>query len=213
MSLDLVELRRQSKIAAILTALSSLLVLASLLFGYVQTNRAQRKVMELSGEADKLTIQIKSRKKEADLLQHKVEALNQQINGYISNKPVEAAQTETVLVAGHEATISVNIAETRDRTEAEKAAEVLRSDGYRVTGIDVKRLGEATHETTVRFFQYDRQTVAVGKRIVDILKGAGFTVRPEFDDEFVGQSTAPPPGTYEFWIGMNPSYHASLSTH
>lgn len=106
-------------------------------------------------------------------------------------------------------TISIEISETVDGAEAVTAANALRLQGYNVTDTNVHLVDESPHETTVRFFQYDRNTVAMGKQLVQILKDTGFTVRTEFDDEFVGDSSGPPPGTFEFWIGLTPSYKRS----
>ena len=206
MPIDLTELKRQSKIAAVLTLISSFVVLASLLFGYVQTNRAEHRVAELQKTEERL-------KKETDDLERKREGLTKDINRTINADSTQTAQRPTPSVSGHPVQIFIDVVETRNPAEAQKAAEVLRSHGYVVKAIDVKRVGEAPHETTVRFFQYDRSTVAVGKDLVNILKGIGFTVRPEFDDEYVGDSSGPDPGTFEFWIGTNASYNPPPQSH
>ena len=70
----------------------------------------------------------------------------------------------------------------------------------------VQPISKSTHETTVRFFQYDRSTVATGRELVKMLQKIGFKVRTEFDDEYVGAVKSPPPGTFDFWIGTSPSY-------
>jgi hypothetical protein len=211
MPIDLVELKRQSKIAAVLTAISSLVVLASLLFGYKQITSAERKVASAEQRIAHLQIEEERLKRETADLTIKKDALSSSINNTIrdtSTPPPNSAKEAARSVSGHAVTISILIAEKRDRSEAEKAAQVLRSRGYDVTDdIKVTPLGESPHETTVRFFQYDRTTVAIGKDLVQLLKGIGFTVRPEFDDEYVGDSSGPPPGTYEVWIGLNPSYN------
>ncbi len=213
MPIDLNELKRQSKIAAVLTFVASLVVLASLLFGYLQINRAERNLAKLDSDRKNLEEVNTNLEKVNSDLKKKRDALTQEINTFISTNTNQPTQRPGPTVSGHPVSISIDIAETRDRAEAEKAAEVLRSKGYAVTAIDVKRLGEATHDTTIRFFQYDRNTVAIGKDLVELLRGIGFKVRPEFDAEFVGTAHPPSPGTYEFWIGINPSYTPSRGMH
>ena len=53
----------------------------------------------------------------------------------------------------------------------------------------------------MRFFQYDQSTVSTGKALVKLLQTMGFIVRTDFDDEFVGKTTMPDAGTYEFYLG------------
>lgn len=209
MPIDLDQLKHQSKIAAVLTALSSTVVLASLLFSFIETNHARTRLNEIQAETNALTSQRDSLK--GEVAQYSVAVRNLIASPGVSRSSVNAALSLTPSIAAQIPRISIKIADTRDRNEANTAAQVLQSNGYIVPDIEVTPGSNSTHETTVRYFQHDPKTVSGANDIVKILKSAGFDVRPEFDDEFVGGSTAPPPGTFEFWIGSNPSYTQPVS--
>ena len=204
MPLDLIELKRQSRIAAILTAVSSMIVLAALLFSYVQTNHAEQTLNQIRDETKLLTIQRDSLRTEIakDMIVLRKLGSSPGLSGDALNKALKS----TPSVAERIPRVSIEIAETRDRAEAERAADILKSKGYIVPDIIVEPKSNSARETSIRYFQNDAKTVADAKQIAEIVRQIGFTVKTEFDNEYVGTDQAPPPGQYEFWIGMNPSY-------
>ena len=118
-----------------------------------------------------------------------------------SPDPSSASDVPLNYVLGNVVSIMIHVASTRDPQDAEKVAAVLRAHGYVVKGITSESLDQAPHETTVRFFQYDKSTVSTGKALVKLLQTMGLVVRTEFDNEFVGQTTVPDAGTYELYLG------------
>ncbi len=203
--------RRLQKWAWLSSAVPIVIFVAIVIYGTHNLKHLQQKVYEAKVELARTQDEITQRQNEITQLENRRAAVNQQINNFNSSptNSTETAQQSTHSVSGHPVMISINIAGSRNREEAEKVANVFRSHGYTVTEIDVKRPNESSRETTVRFFQYDRSTVTIGKDLVALMKSIGFNVRTEFDDEFVGGADGPPPGTYEVWIGTNPSYTPS----
>jgi hypothetical protein len=202
------EYNRKLQMWAWLSAAVPLLIFSTMIiYGTIHLERLEQKTRQAKSNLAKTQVELTTTQDEIKKLEERRAAVLQQINTYSSSlaNPKETGQS-TFSVSGHPVTISVNIAESRDHQEAEKVADLFRSHGYTVSGIDVKRLNESPHETTVRFFQYDRSTVAIGRHLVALMKGIGFNVRTEFDDEFVGRASVPAPGTYEIWIGTTPSY-------
>jgi hypothetical protein len=194
------------KLAWFSVALPILIFVVVVTNGTIRLTHLQHKVYEAKAELASTQNEIMQRQNEIKLLEKKRAAVNQQINNFNSSPTLSTDTAPLHSVSGHRVMISINIADSRNQEEAEQVAKVFRSHGYTVTEIDVKRPNESSHETTVRFFQYDRTTVAIGKDLVALMQSIGFKVRTEFDDEFVGERNGPPPGTYEVWIGTNASY-------
>jgi hypothetical protein len=195
-------------------AVPMVIVLTIVIYGTIHLKSLEQKTSEAKNELSKTQVELAKTQDEIKDLEKRRVAVLKQINTYASSlaSPNETRQP-TFSVSGHPVTISINIAESRDHKEAENVADVFRSHGYTVNEINVKQRSESPHETTVRFFQYDRSTVAIGKNLVSLMKSIGFNVRTEFDDEFVGRTDGPVPGTYEVWIGTNPSYSPPNVTH
>jgi len=201
--------RRLQKWAWVSAALSIGIFVTIVIYGSIHLKRLQEKVDEKKVELVGTQVEITLRQDEITKLEDRRAAVLQQINdfGSLITKSAETGQQLARSVSGHPVLVSIDIDASRNPEEAAKVADVFRSHGYTVTGTEVSRGGGSPHETTVRFFQYDRSTVAIGKDLVALMKGIGFTVRTEFDDEFVGADSGPAPGTYEVWIGTNASYN------
>jgi hypothetical protein len=197
--------RSLQKWAWLASAVPIVVFVAVVSYGTLELKNLQQNVQNAKADLEATRQEITRRQVEIKQLQDRSAELTRQINNAIAS-PTETGQSSHYSVSGHPVMISINIAESRNRSEAEQVANVFRLHGYTVTEIDVKRLSESPHETTVRFFQYDKSTVAIGRDLVALMKSTGFNVRTEFDDEFVGAQSGPAPGTFEVWIGTNPSY-------
>lgn len=206
--------RKLQRWAWLISSVPILVIAAAVLVGRLQLEGLQKKIEDARGELAKTTGENSRLNKENSYLQKKAEGLTDQINDHIaaSTAILQSTPMPPVSVDGYPLKISIVLVDVKKREAAAKAKEVLEAHGYKVDAIDEKP-DEIIHETTVRFFQYDRNTVAVGVGMVRILRQAGFTIRTEFDDEFVGQPPPPFPGAFEVWIGLNPSYQPSGVEH
>jgi hypothetical protein len=208
MDINLAELRRQSRIAAVLTALSALIVLGSLLLSYSQTVKAEARLAKI--QADIATKQVK-----LEELQSSIAGLQKQHDALFSAISQTSAKSKTSFetlqkVVSAEPSLADQIprvymiaARSRGEETIQKASTSLRDAGFIVPAVEERGDPTANVHTYVRRFYEDEQSQEDAKKIKSALDQAGVPSEIQYVGPDPG-NPLPPRRTYEFWLGKSP---------
>jgi hypothetical protein len=218
MGIDLKQLRRQSQLAATLTAVASIIILVSLIFSYRQTIQAKRDLSQLQAE-------VENKKDEKERLEREIKELEEQktalvtlTNGVVSKSPNAAKFVkETVAASPSIASAVPRIYIQTPRPTASSMpfdpkglSSRLRSAGFIVPTTEIVSSDSAPDKTQLRYFSDGPTAQKDVNSIADILRSAGLKVQPTLVKTLPGASQ-PLPRTYEVWFGKSDSSKRDFS--
>jgi hypothetical protein len=199
MDVDLQQLRRQSIISALLTAIASILVLGSLFWSYRQTIAAEKKAEAILEDANQKKTAL-----EADIknLQAQKSAYQATLNATVTQEKLNSFLSENPSVASSIPRLFIEIADQSQQILAGKAAVALRGAGLTVPTPHIVPQANFPPKTELRFFYNDEQATKDVQQIQQILAGLSITANAQLV-KLKPDQDPPPPRQYELWFGTS----------
>ncbi len=191
MAVDLVELRKQSRIAAASTALASLLVLGSMIWSYRQTLSARQQLHTIQDQtaharADLVELEQKRQELQKKIQQSEATAntLKIALNGVVTGnsqatKKLDEIASQNSAVA--QAVPRIFIHRSNNKEVAEQVARKLRLSGFIVPAPDIISSGPKRVE--IVYFQGTNDPQVISD--VEAIKEALRATRPELEQVWV----------------------------
>jgi hypothetical protein len=198
MDVDLQQLRRQSIISALLTAIASILVLGSLFWSYRQTIAAEKKAEAILEDANQ-----KKSSLEADIrnLQAQKNAYQATLNATVTQEKLNSFLSQNPSIASSMPRLFIETADPNQQNLAGKAAVALRAAGLTVPTPHVVQ-ANFPPKTELRFFYNDEQATKDVQQIQQILAGLSITANAQLV-KLKPDQDLPPPRQYELWFGTS----------